>query len=73
MTSWRPLRSPIGSLSSRARRGTIKTVRECKIPRPRDVFHIHESPGFAEVYDSIWNDLRGELKLEHARHEGPHE
>lgn len=53
--------------------GTIKTVRESKIPRPRDVFHIHESPGFAEVYDSIWNDLRGELKLERARHEGPHE
>ena len=53
--------------------GTIKTVRASKIPRPRDVFHIHESPGFAEVYDSIWNDLRGELKLERARPEGRHE
>jgi hypothetical protein len=25
------------------------------------VFHIHETPGFAEIYDSIWNDLREEI------------
>lgn len=41
--------------------GTIKEVREVTIPRPRDVFHIHEAPGFADVYDPLWNDLRAEI------------
>ena len=31
------------------------------LPRPRDVCHIHETPGFAMIYDAIWNDLREEL------------
>jgi NitT/TauT family transport system ATP-binding protein len=42
--------------------GRIKEVREVRIPRPRDVFHIHEAPGFAEIYDAIWNDLRDEIR-----------
>jgi NitT/TauT family transport system ATP-binding protein len=41
--------------------GRIKAVREVPIPRPRDVFHIHEAPGFPEIYDAIWNDLREEI------------
>ncbi|MDR7586362.1 MAG: ABC transporter ATP-binding protein [Armatimonadota bacterium] len=41
--------------------GTIKAVRPVPIPRPRDVFHIHEAPGFAPVYDAIWEDLREEI------------
>jgi NitT/TauT family transport system ATP-binding protein len=41
--------------------GTIKAVRDVPISRPRDVFHIHETRGFAETYDLIWNDLRGEI------------
>lgn len=41
--------------------GAIKDVREVNLARPRDVFHIHETPGFAEIYDSIWNDLREEI------------
>jgi NitT/TauT family transport system ATP-binding protein len=41
--------------------GSIKEVREVPIPRPRDVFHIHGAPGFAAVYDAIWNDLRAEI------------
>ncbi|MGH9322372.1 MAG: ABC transporter ATP-binding protein [Vicinamibacteria bacterium] len=46
--------------------GTIKSVRETGIPRPRDVFHIHQSPGFDEVYDRLWQALRSELA------DGPH-
>jgi ABC-type nitrate/sulfonate/bicarbonate transport system ATPase subunit len=42
--------------------GRIKEIREVRIPRPRDVFHIHEAPGFAEIYDAIWNDLRDEIR-----------
>jgi NitT/TauT family transport system ATP-binding protein len=41
--------------------GTIKAVRDVPISRPRDVFHIHETRGFTETYDLIWNDLRGEI------------
>ncbi len=42
--------------------GAIKGIREVALPRPRDVFHIHETPGFAEIYDGIWNDLREEIQ-----------
>lgn len=41
--------------------GSIKEVRDVRLPRPRDVFHIHETPGFSEIYDAIWNDLREEI------------
>jgi len=41
--------------------GEIKDLREIPLPRPRDVFHIHELPGFAEIYDGIWNGLRDEI------------
>lgn len=41
--------------------GAIKDVREVTLPRPRDVFHIHETPGFSDIYDAIWNDLREEI------------
>ena len=44
--------------------GSIKQVRDVTLPRPRDVFHIHETPGFATIYDAIWNDLREELLKE---------
>jgi len=41
--------------------GSIKQVRDVTLPRPRDVFHIHETPGFSTIYDAIWNDLREEI------------
>ena len=41
--------------------GSIKDIREVTLPRPRDVFHIHETPGFSAIYDAIWNDLRDEI------------
>ena len=41
--------------------GSIKRVFDVTLPRPRDVFHIHETAGFAEIYDAIWNDLREEI------------
>ena len=44
--------------------GSIKHVRNVTLPRPRDVFHIHETPGFATIYDAIWNDLREEILKE---------
>lgn len=41
--------------------GSIKEVRDVTLQRPRDVFHIHETPGFSAIYDAIWNDLRDEI------------
>lgn len=41
--------------------GTIKDIRTVDLPRPRDVFHIHETPGFADIYDATFNDLRDEI------------
>ncbi|MGH8936394.1 MAG: ABC transporter ATP-binding protein [Acidimicrobiia bacterium] len=41
--------------------GTIKREYQVEIPRPRDVFHIHETPGFSELYDALWTDIRAEI------------
>jgi NitT/TauT family transport system ATP-binding protein len=41
--------------------GRIKHVYPVEIPRPRDVFHIHEAPGFDSIYDRIWADIREEI------------
>jgi NitT/TauT family transport system ATP-binding protein len=42
--------------------GSIKDIRGVDLPRPRDVFHIHETPGFSDIYDQIWEDLREEIR-----------
>jgi NitT/TauT family transport system ATP-binding protein len=38
----------------------IREVVTISIPRPRNVFAIHENPEFREVYDKIWNHLHNE-------------
>jgi NitT/TauT family transport system ATP-binding protein len=41
--------------------GTIKSIHTIAIPRPRDVFHIHEALGFSELFDQLWVELREEI------------
>jgi NitT/TauT family transport system ATP-binding protein len=41
--------------------GTIRSVHRIPLGRPRDVFHIHQAPGFAEIYNLIWEELRQEI------------
>lgn len=41
--------------------GTIKHIYQVPLPRPRDVFHIHAHPSFAEFYDRLWRDLKEEI------------
>lgn len=41
--------------------GTIKSIHTIDIPRPRDVFHIHEAPGFNDLFDALWAELREEI------------
>ena len=42
--------------------GTIKREYAVDLPRPRDPFRIHESPGFAELHDALWHDIREEIE-----------
>jgi NitT/TauT family transport system ATP-binding protein len=39
----------------------VKRIYDVSIPRPRDVFHIHEQPGFDEIYNQLWSDIREEI------------
>jgi NitT/TauT family transport system ATP-binding protein len=43
------------------RPGGIKSVTDVNIPRPRDVYHIHRSEAYREIYDKLWEELREEV------------
>jgi NitT/TauT family transport system ATP-binding protein len=43
------------------RPGTVKSITPIRIPRPRDVYHIHRSEAYREVYDKLWEELRTEV------------
>ena len=51
--------------------GRIKHVYDVDIPRPRDVFHIHEAPGFSDIYDRLWADIREEILRSGGRRPSP--
>jgi NitT/TauT family transport system ATP-binding protein len=44
------------------RPGRIKDVFEIPLKRPRDVFTIHETPEFHEIYRQIWHTFRDEIR-----------
>lgn len=46
-----------------SRPGRVKYVADVPIPRPRDVFQIHESQGFRTTYERLWQELRPEVKM----------
>ena len=43
------------------RPGRIKMVHEVKLPRPRDVIKLRESPAYADEYSRIWHVLGEEF------------
>lgn len=43
--------------------GRVKNDHKITLPRPRDVFHIHETPGYTEVYERIWRDVHDEMTM----------
>jgi NitT/TauT family transport system ATP-binding protein len=47
-----------------SRPGKIKAVEEIHIPRPRDVFKIHEDPQFRAAHEKLWQQLRPEVTLD---------
>lgn len=49
------------------RPGGVKAVVPVKLGRPRDVFEIHDQPGFRETHHEVWSLLRTEMTAgEHA-------
>jgi NitT/TauT family transport system ATP-binding protein len=43
------------------RPGEIRAVLDVPLVRPRDVFRIHEQPGFDDTYERLWSLFRDEL------------
>ena len=43
------------------RPGRIKAVFPVAIPRPRNVFEIHDEPGFKDVHHAIWDHFRPDI------------
>jgi NitT/TauT family transport system ATP-binding protein len=46
-----------------SRPGKIKSVAPVRIPRPRDVYQIHEHREFRAAYESLWRELRPEVRM----------
>jgi NitT/TauT family transport system ATP-binding protein len=46
-----------------SRPGKVKLIADVPIPRPRDVFQIHESREFRVTYERLWQELKPEVKL----------
>ncbi|HEY7165899.1 MAG TPA: ABC transporter ATP-binding protein [Candidatus Binatia bacterium] len=46
-----------------SRPGRIKSIENVTIPRPREVFSIHESAEFRSAYERLWQQLRPEVTL----------
>jgi NitT/TauT family transport system ATP-binding protein len=44
-----------------ARPGRIARMDDVTIPRPRDIFHIHDLPEFRRLYDALWHELAVQL------------
>jgi NitT/TauT family transport system ATP-binding protein len=49
-----------------SRPGRVKHVAAVPIPRPRDVYQIHTSREFRDVYDTLWRELRPEVNMAEA-------
>jgi NitT/TauT family transport system ATP-binding protein len=46
-----------------SRPGRIKCVASVPVPRPRDVYQIHQHHEFLSVHERLWKELRPEVKL----------
>ncbi|MBM4260823.1 MAG: ABC transporter ATP-binding protein [Deltaproteobacteria bacterium] len=45
------------------RPGTVKRIFDVPLPRPRNVFEIHNEQGFRDIYHEIWESFRTEIKI----------
>jgi NitT/TauT family transport system ATP-binding protein len=49
-----------------SRPGKIKSIARVDIARPRDIYQIHEHREFRATYESLWRELRPEVKMAEA-------
>jgi NitT/TauT family transport system ATP-binding protein len=45
------------------RPGTVKHIFDVPLPRPRNVFEIHNEKGFTDLYHEIWGHFKTEIKV----------
>jgi NitT/TauT family transport system ATP-binding protein len=45
------------------RPGTVKRIFDVPLPRPRNVFEIHNEKGFNDLYHEIWGHFKTEIKV----------
>ena len=45
------------------RPGTVKRIFDVPLPRPRNVFEIHNEKGFTDLYHEIWGHFKTEIKV----------
>jgi NitT/TauT family transport system ATP-binding protein len=45
-----------------ARPGTIVRIDKVPLARPRDIFRMHDSGEFRDLYDSIWAELERQVR-----------
>lgn len=50
-----------------ARPGRIKTVHPVPIPRPRDLYNIHQEPIFRDLLSQLWGELAEEVRATEAQ------
>jgi len=49
-----------------SRPGKVKCIADVSIPRPRDVYLIHEHQEFRTTHERLWKELRPEVKMAEA-------
>lgn len=45
------------------RPGTVKRIFDVPLPRPRNVFEIHNEKGFTDLYHEIWSYFKTEIRV----------
>lgn len=45
-----------------ARPGRVARIDDVPLKRPRDIFHMHDSPVFRQLYDSLWGELERQVR-----------